>query len=91
MVLESIVSNLLVGYLERYIQNFDPKSLNIGIWDGDVTLNNLLLKPEALDDITPLMPVVISFGVMEKLKITIPWTKVILFYFFCSNLFVVEK
>lgn len=74
-MLEGIVSNILSDYLEKYVSNFDPTSLNIGIWNGDVTLQNLLLKEYSLDNIHPLMPFLISFGVMGKLSLKIPWTK----------------
>lgn len=48
MVFESIVSNLLNTFLGDYVENLDSSQLNIGIWGGDVVLNNLNIRPTAL-------------------------------------------
>jgi vacuolar protein sorting-associated protein 13A/C len=45
-MLEGLVSSLLNRFLGAYIENFDPKQLNVGIWSGDVKLRNLKLKRE---------------------------------------------
>lgn len=45
-MLESLVASLLNRFLGSYVENFDPKQLNIGIWSGDVKLKNLRLKKE---------------------------------------------
>jgi vacuolar protein sorting-associated protein 13A/C len=74
-MLEGIVSNILTDYLDKYISNFDPELLNIAVWKGDVTLQNLLLKEYALDNIHPLAPVIIAFGQLGKLTLKIPWSK----------------
>ena len=47
-MLEGLVATLLNRFLGMYVQNFDPKQLNIGIWSGDVKLRNLELRREAL-------------------------------------------
>ena len=46
------MANLLNRFLGMYVQNFDPKQLNVGIWSGDVTLRNLELRKEALAFVT---------------------------------------
>jgi len=48
MVFESVVSNLLNRFLGDYVDNLDSSQLNIGIWGGDVILNNLSIKGTAL-------------------------------------------
>jgi hypothetical protein len=48
MVFESIVAYFLDKYLSSYIENFDSSKLKIGIWSGDVVLENLYLKTNAL-------------------------------------------
>jgi vacuolar protein sorting-associated protein 13A/C len=48
MVFESIVSYFLEKYLSNYLDNFDSSKLKIGIWSGDVVLENLQIKPNAL-------------------------------------------
>ena len=50
-MLEGLVSTLLNRFLGMYVQNFDPKQLNVGIWSGDVKLRDLELRREALDQL----------------------------------------
>lgn len=69
---ESLVANLLNRFLGSYIENFDPKQLNIGIWSGDVKLRNLRLKKESLDKFK--MPIDVKFGHIGELTLLIPWS-----------------
>lgn len=69
---ESIVANLLNRVLGSYIENFDPKQLNIGIWSGDVKLKNLRLKKESLDKFK--LPLDVKFGHLGELTLQIPWS-----------------
>lgn len=69
---ESVVATLLNRFLGSYIENFDPKQLNIGIWSGDVRLKNLRLKKESLDKFK--LPVDVKFGHLGELTLLIPWS-----------------
>ncbi|CAF0704730.1 unnamed protein product [Brachionus calyciflorus] len=71
MVFESFVSYFLDKYLSDYIENFDSSNLKIGIWNGDVTLENLYLKSNALDELD--LPIKVVFGHLKKLTLKIPW------------------
>jgi len=72
MVLESLVANLLNRFLGMYVRNFDPKQLNVGIWSGDVTLRNLELRREALDQFH--LPLNVVEGHVSSLVLKIPWS-----------------
>lgn len=69
---ESLVANLLNRFLGAYIENFDPKQLNIGIWGGDVKLRNLRLKRDSLDKFK--LPADVKFGHVGELTLQIPWS-----------------
>lgn len=69
---ESLVANLINRFLGSYIENFDPKQLNIGIWSGDVKLRNLRLKKESLDEFK--LPIDVKFGHLGELTLQIPWS-----------------
>lgn len=69
---ESVVATLLNRFLGSYIENFDPKQLNIGIWSGDVRLTNLRLKKESLDKFK--LPLDVKFGHLGQLTLQIPWS-----------------
>ncbi|KAG5437684.1 hypothetical protein PCANB_000721 [Pneumocystis canis] len=71
-MLESLVAGLLKRFLGSYVENFDPKQLNIGIWKGDVKLKNLRLKKEALDMFK--LPINIFEGFLGELILQIPWS-----------------
>jgi vacuolar protein sorting-associated protein 13A/C len=71
-MLESLVANLLNRFLGMYVRNFDPKQLNIGIWSGDVTLRDLELRREALDQFH--LPLNVVEGHISTLVLKIPWS-----------------
>lgn len=72
MVLESVVSSVLNQVLSAYVENFNPKQLNVGIWGGDIKLKNLKLKRGALDKFR--LPVDVVEGSIGSLVLTVPWT-----------------
>ncbi|XP_067630378.1 intermembrane lipid transfer protein Vps13 [Eurosta solidaginis] len=71
MVFESVVTDVLNKVLGDYVENLDKKQLKIGIWGGDVVLNNLKLKENALDEVD--LPVQLAYGFLGKLVLKIPW------------------
>ncbi|KAJ7389007.1 hypothetical protein OS493_034400 [Desmophyllum pertusum] len=71
MVFESYVVELLNKFAGQYLENLDPSQLRIGIWGGDVQLENLILKESALDDLD--LPVKVLRGHLGKLVLKIPW------------------
>ncbi|PAV56221.1 hypothetical protein WR25_01297 [Diploscapter pachys] len=71
MVFESIVADLLNRYLGENVVNLDASQLNIGIWAGDVKLENLEVKETALDDFD--LPIKLKYGFLSSLVLKIPW------------------
>ncbi|XP_029725509.1 intermembrane lipid transfer protein Vps13 isoform X2 [Aedes albopictus] len=71
MVFESIVADVLNRFVGEYVENLDKKQLKIGIWGGDVVLNNLILKQSALKELD--LPVSTLYGHLGKLVLKIPW------------------
>jgi len=45
---EGIVVSLLNRLIGKYVDNLDTKQLSISVWKGDVVLQNLRLKKDAL-------------------------------------------
>ena len=45
---KSSVAWVLNKHLGKYVQDLDTENLNVGIFNGEVQLHNLKLKPEAL-------------------------------------------
>jgi hypothetical protein len=67
---ESLVSRLLGEYVEDY----DGSDFSFGLWQGDLVLRNLVLKPLTID-IGDGMTSRIIFGSIDSLHIVIPWSQ----------------
>ncbi|XP_047435908.1 vacuolar protein sorting-associated protein 13C isoform X3 [Mugil cephalus] len=71
MVFESLVSDLLNRFIGDYVENLDKSQLKIGIWGGNVVLENLKVKENALSEFD--VPFKVKAGQIEKLTLKIPW------------------
>ncbi|XP_027870643.1 vacuolar protein sorting-associated protein 13C isoform X9 [Xiphophorus couchianus] len=71
MVFESLVSDLLNRYIGDYVENLDKSQLKIGIWGGNVVLENLRVKENALSEFD--VPFKVKAGQIGKLTLKIPW------------------
>ncbi|XP_066557958.1 intermembrane lipid transfer protein VPS13C isoform X2 [Amia ocellicauda] len=71
MVFESLVSDLLNRFIGDYVENLDKSQLKIGIWGGNVVLENLKVKENALSELDA--PFLVKTGQVGKLTLKIPW------------------
>ncbi|XP_072472489.1 intermembrane lipid transfer protein VPS13C isoform X1 [Notamacropus eugenii] len=71
MVLESVVADLLNRFLGHYVENLDKSQLKLGIWGGNVALDNLQIKENALSELD--VPFKVKAGQIDKLTLKIPW------------------
>ncbi|XP_062927043.1 intermembrane lipid transfer protein VPS13C isoform X1 [Mobula hypostoma] len=71
MVFESLVADLLNRFLGDYVENLDKSQLKLGIWGGNVVLEKLQVKENALNDFD--VPFKIKVGQIDKLTLKIPW------------------
>ncbi|XP_069480592.1 intermembrane lipid transfer protein VPS13C isoform X2 [Ambystoma mexicanum] len=71
MVLESVVADLLNRFLGDYVQNLDRSQLKLGIWGGNVALDNLQIRENALSELD--VPFKVIFGQIDKLNLKMPW------------------
>ncbi|XP_051757759.1 intermembrane lipid transfer protein VPS13C isoform X4 [Ctenopharyngodon idella] len=71
MVFESLVSDLLNRFIGDYVENLDKSQLKIGIWGGNVVLENLKVKENALSEFD--VPFKVKAGQIGKLTLKIPW------------------
>uniref|UniRef100_A0A1I8IRW7 Vacuolar protein sorting-associated protein 13D n=2 Tax=Macrostomum lignano TaxID=282301 RepID=A0A1I8IRW7_9PLAT len=73
-MLEGVISYILQKYVGKYVENFNSEKVSFGVFQGDVTLENLPLKSDALLDIFDL-PVEIVSGHIGKISLKIPYTQ----------------
>ncbi|KAM3866154.1 intermembrane lipid transfer protein VPS13C-like [Diretmus argenteus] len=71
MVFESMVSYLLNRFIGDYVENLDKSQLKIGIWGGNVVIENLKVKENALSEFD--VPFKVKAGQVGKLTLKIPW------------------
>ncbi|KAM8804771.1 intermembrane lipid transfer protein VPS13C [Eudromia elegans] len=71
MVLESVVADLLNRFLGDYVENLNKSQLKLGIWGGNVALDNLQIKENALSELD--IPFKVKVGQIDKLTLKIPW------------------
>lgn len=70
---EGLLEKLLLSKLGKYIIGLDKDSLKVGVWGGDITLENVYLKPDAL--LLLQIPLKITYGKIVKLIVKVPWAK----------------
>ena len=68
-MLEGQVAFYLNKYLGNYVYGLDPQSLKISVFKGDVQLNNLHLKPEALNALN--LPITVKAGLLGSLTLKV--------------------
>ncbi|KAJ1693233.1 hypothetical protein LUZ63_009931 [Rhynchospora breviuscula] len=70
---EGVVSQVLAGFLGRYVKGIQKDQLKIGIWNEEILLENVELILEAFDYLQ--FPFALKNGQAGKLSIKIPWKK----------------
>ncbi|XP_074317635.1 uncharacterized protein LOC141653693 isoform X2 [Silene latifolia] len=72
-MLEDQVAYLLQRYLGNYVRGLNKEALKISVWNGDVELTNMQLKPEALNALK--LPIKVKAGFLGSVKIKVPWSR----------------
>ncbi|VFQ66400.1 unnamed protein product [Cuscuta campestris] len=72
-MLEDQVAYLLQRYLGNYVSGLNKEALKISVWQGDVELTNMQLKPEALNALK--LPVKVKAGFLGSVKLKVPWSR----------------
>ncbi|KAL5551261.1 hypothetical protein UlMin_001437, partial [Ulmus minor] len=72
-MLEDQVASLLQSYLGNYVRGLNKEALKISVWQGNVELTNMQLKPEALNALK--LPVKVKAGFLGSVKLKVPWSK----------------
>lgn len=67
---ETVLSNALRDYVEEY----EGSDFSFGLWQGDLSLSNLVLKPMTIN-IGDGMVSRMVFGSIDKLQVIIPWSQ----------------
>ncbi|CAO3580955.1 unnamed protein product [Absidia cylindrospora] len=71
-MLEALVASILNRVLGNYVSNLNYDQLKIAIWNGEVNLQNLKLRKDALDKLR--LPIDVVEGYLGELTLSIPWS-----------------
>lgn len=76
-MLEGIVADVLVRVLGSYVDGLNRESIRVGVWQGDLELNNLRIRPDALailfETLGLDLPVTVTAGYIGHLRLEVPW------------------
>lgn len=72
--LESYVTPILLEHVAKYVKDFRDEDAQLSLWEGEVTLLNLDLQLDVLEDELKL-PIDLVSGHVHELTIQVPWTK----------------
>ena len=70
---ESLLNKILQKQLGNFIKGFDANNLKLGVWSGNVVVENVSLKPEIIDLLE--LPFKLQFSSIGKLQVSVPWNK----------------
>ncbi|CAH2103447.1 unnamed protein product [Euphydryas editha] len=73
--IESYITPILLSYVDKYVRDFKPADAQVSLWGGGVTLHNLVLKADVLQQEVSL-PFTLVSGRIHELLIQVPWTKI---------------
>ena len=68
---KKLLLNVLLSVLGDYIEGLSEDNLKLGVWSGEISLNNLQLNRTILQKLN--LPVIIAHGSVKSLLIKIPW------------------
>lgn len=72
-MLELVLSKLITHYLKEYIQKIDSSQMEMKIWKGHATFDNLDLLSTALS--SHHIPLLIKKGTISHVDLNFPWKK----------------
>ena len=71
--MDSVVTSVLNTILSEYVKTFNKKEVDLSVWSGEARLENVELKPSALDFLN--LPISIRIGFISKIYLKVDWKK----------------
>ena len=71
--LESYISPLLMGYIDRYVK-LNKEDFQLSLWGGDAVLNKLDLRLDVIEEVLRI-PLSFKSGFIHELRLHVPWTR----------------
>ena len=64
---------MLENHFGSFIKGFDKNNIKLGIWSGKIDIENVSLKPEAIEMLQ--LPIKLRNSKIGKMHFNIPWSK----------------
>ena len=64
---ETILEKILINYFGKFISGLDKNNLHLGVWKGDVIIENVNLRSEIMDLFD--IPLIIYFSNIGKMQL----------------------
>ena len=68
---EKLLEKVLINYFGRFLSGLDKNNLKLGVWSGNVVIENSTLKPEVIDLLE--LPFKLKHSKIGKMHFKIPW------------------
>ncbi|KAG0557949.1 hypothetical protein KC19_11G167800 [Ceratodon purpureus] len=72
-MLEEQLAFYLDKYLGEYVKGLSKEALKVSVWNGNVELTNMQLKPEALNALK--LPIKVKAGFLGSVNLKVPWSR----------------
>jgi len=69
---ESLLEQILQKFLGKFVQGLNSQNLKLGVWSGNVVIENVSIKPEVLEMFE--IPISLKFSSIGKLSLQVPWS-----------------
>jgi vacuolar protein sorting-associated protein 13B len=79
-MLKNYIQNMLVSFLDDYVEDFTANDIQIDQWNGRIAKDNVKLRATALDYVFASVfgaPCSIVQGYIKKICIDVPWTQIL--------------
>ena len=68
---EKLLEKVLESYFGRFVSGLDRNNLKLGVWSGNVAIENVTLRPEVIELLE--LPIKLKYSKIGKMHFKIPW------------------
>ena len=72
-MLEGVLARFLSSRVGRFVDGVDQQNLNVALWKGEILLQDLRVKPSAVDECLGLLPLALDWGHVGTFHLSVPW------------------
>lgn len=70
---EGLLYRILLTYFGKFIEGFDRRHISLGVMSGNLLVENVRIKKEAIDELE--LPITLQYSSISKLQLIVPWSK----------------